>query len=374
MSPSKGSGACAAARPSFVVLLLLVLAANAELSGMQRDRPRDIADSIFRLVGSLGSQNGPQILTDIPSDRRAHWLEDLRRHRATNPRTSVANDIVAPLIELLESAQYFDACHPIGLSNRACYQAYLRAASSLPVSPSSLSNFALNLQNAIATELERKGQSMVTLRQRFQARGDSSTSELARAVRASIMHALEWSPRLFGDVAVSAPAVEVVDGPDLGSVAGYRQGSEGDGAVVELHESVWRVVSRAEGELIAYHEGVPGHHLQATRSGGRSAHPALMDLRWIGFEEGWALYAEFLSVEGGLASEAAQDRFLLRLYDIAGLVLAELYALEVGEVDRALEVLEDLGIPREQRLPTLHRFMREPGKNVAPFVGLVALK
>ena len=63
------------------------------------------------------------------------------------------------------------------------------------------------------------------------------------------------------------------------------------------------------GESTAYHEVVPGHHLQVNIADNRTGLPAVA--RFVsnsGFSEGWALYAERLSDELGLYSSAA-DRF-----------------------------------------------------------------
>src|SRR5690606_2663030 len=53
---------------------------------------------------------------------------------------------------------------------------------------------------------------------------------------------------------------------------------------------------------IAYHEAIPGHHLQLAIAAERSELPAFRRLSWghTAFVEGWALYTERLADEMGL--------------------------------------------------------------------------
>jgi uncharacterized protein (DUF885 family) len=57
-------------------------------------------------------------------------------------------------------------------------------------------------------------------------------------------------------------------------------------------------------ECVAFHEGVPGHHLQLSRIQMLDELPAMQRQRSLAvFSEGWALYAEQLSEETGLYSD-----------------------------------------------------------------------
>ena len=62
-------------------------------------------------------------------------------------------------------------------------------------------------------------------------------------------------------------------------------------------------------EVVAFHEAVPGHHLQLSRLQLLTGLPALQRQRSLAvFSEGWGLYAEQLAEEAGLY---ADDRGLL---------------------------------------------------------------
>ncbi|HEX2578286.1 MAG TPA: DUF885 domain-containing protein [Aquihabitans sp.] len=69
---------------------------------------------------------------------------------------------------------------------------------------------------------------------------------------------------------------------------------------VNLHEPTGK--GRAETASIAYHEAIPGHHLQLAIAAERTELPAFRRLSWghTAFVEGWALYTERLADEMGL--------------------------------------------------------------------------
>jgi uncharacterized protein (DUF885 family) len=69
---------------------------------------------------------------------------------------------------------------------------------------------------------------------------------------------------------------------------------------VNLHDPTER--GRAETASIAFHEAIPGHHLQLAIAAERTELPAFRRLSWghTAYVEGWALYTERLAEEMGL--------------------------------------------------------------------------
>jgi uncharacterized protein (DUF885 family) len=69
---------------------------------------------------------------------------------------------------------------------------------------------------------------------------------------------------------------------------------------VNLHDPAGK--GRAETASIAFHEAIPGHHLQLAIAAERTELPAFRRLSWghTAFVEGWALYTERLADEMGL--------------------------------------------------------------------------
>jgi uncharacterized protein (DUF885 family) len=100
--------------------------------------------------------------------------------------------------------------------------------------------------------------------------------------------------------------------------------------------------SRSTNETVAFHEGIPGHHLQTGIAVGmNNLHPLVREAFSSGFGEGWALYAERLADEMGLYSSP----------------LARMGLLE-SEAHRAARCLIDAGIhtrgwTRQQAIDTL---------------------
>ncbi len=63
----------------------------------------------------------------------------------------------------------------------------------------------------------------------------------------------------------------------------------------------WAEQTRGEAEIVAVHEGWPGHHLQiASAASIEGLHPVMRLLGSTAFIEGWARYAEMLAEEAGL--------------------------------------------------------------------------
>ncbi|GGM09060.1 DUF885 domain-containing protein [Nakamurella endophytica] len=90
-------------------------------------------------------------------------------------------------------------------------------------------------------------------------------------------------------------------------------------------------------EAVAFHEAVPGHHLQLARAQANTALPALLTQSLVTVHaEGWGLYTERLSGELGLYSDVRQE---------IGAVFAELHRAARLVVDTGIHAL---GWSREQ--------------------------
>jgi uncharacterized protein (DUF885 family) len=80
-------------------------------------------------------------------------------------------------------------------------------------------------------------------------------------------------------------------------------------------------------EATAYHEGVPGHHLQIAVQLELPLHPFHRSSSYTAFQEGWALYAERLGKEVGFYQDPASDLGRLR-----------------SELFRAIRLVVDTGV------------------------------
>ena len=96
------------------------------------------------------------------------------------------------------------------------------------------------------------------------------------------------------------PDVLAADAPAAYYTPPAPDGSRPGEYHVNLHDAAGR--SRAETASIAFHEAIPGHHLQLAIAAERTDLPAFRRLSWghTAFVEGWALYTERLADEMGL--------------------------------------------------------------------------
>jgi len=126
-------------------------------------------------------------------------------------------------------------------------------------------------------------------------------------------------------------------------------------------------------EVVAFHEAVPGHHLQLSRLQLLTDLPALQRQRSLPvFSEGWGLYAEQLAEEAGLYDG---DRALLGAIS-SSLMRAARLVVDTGlhafgwSRERALDyIAEHVPMPREVLAPEIDRYVVMPGQAVSYLTG-----
>ena len=139
----------------------------------------------------------------------------------------------------------------------------------------------------------------------------------------------------------NAVPADYTDGAPDGSRPGHINVNEWD----PEHRLVLNV------EAIAYHEGVPGHHLQLSLAQELTDQPSFRKYEdYTAFVEGWALYSERLGKEVGHYQDPYSD-----------------YGRLENEMWRAIRLVIDTGVhdmrwPREQMVEYFHRYtaMDEP--------------
>jgi uncharacterized protein (DUF885 family) len=135
---------------------------------------------------------------------------------------------------------------------------------------------------------------------------------------------------------------------------------------------------RAVAEGTAFHEGIPGHHLQIALAQERpEAHPLTRYLSFSGFSEGWALYAERVADEMGLYSSPVD-----RLGDLGEQALRAARLV----VDTGLHVLgwsrqqaidymaKHLVYPRAFIESEVDRYIADPGQATAYMIGRLEIE
>jgi uncharacterized protein (DUF885 family) len=126
-------------------------------------------------------------------------------------------------------------------------------------------------------------------------------------------------------------------------------------------------------EVVAFHEAVPGHHLQLSRLQLLTELPALQRQRSLAvFSEGWGLYAEQLAEETGLYTD---DRGLLGSISTS-LMRAARLVVDTGihafgwSREQALEFMAaHVPMPQEFLAAETDRYVVMPGQALAYLTG-----
>ncbi len=195
-----------------------------------------------------------------------------------------------------------------------CYRARLRFFTTLELDPRQVHELGLAQMSRIEAEMRTIGQrsfgtaDVPALLERL--RTDSqytfrSREEVIAAADSSIVRAKAAMPKWFGRL----PKAPVIVDP----CQAFEEASGCPGSYVPAAEDGSRPARyrinagdpthkpRASAEATAFHETIPGHHLQIALAQERpGAHPITRFFFNSGFVEGWALYAERVADEMGL--------------------------------------------------------------------------
>ena len=135
--------------------------------------------------------------------------------------------------------------------------------------------------------------------------------------------------------------------------------------------------SRVIGESTAFHEVVPGHHLQVNVANDRTELPsAVRFLLFSGFSEGWALYAERLADELGLYSGDA-DRFGMgsnfAWRAVRLLVDSGLHAFGMSREEAIELLLANTALSQDQAAAEIDRYIAWPGQASSYMLGYLEI-
>jgi uncharacterized protein (DUF885 family) len=197
-----------------------------------------------------------------------------------------------------------------------CYQAQVRSFTTVDVAPRALHELGLREMDAIDRELRPIAErsfgtgDLPALMDRL--RNDpqyllTDRAELIRTAEAAVARAKAAMPKWFGRLPKSDVLVDPCQPYEekSGCPNSYLPGTP-DGS----RPGRWRINAatappqpRAILEATAFHETIPGHHLQGAIAQEREgAHPITRYFGFSGYTEGWALYAEWLAMEMDLYS------------------------------------------------------------------------
>jgi uncharacterized protein (DUF885 family) len=253
---------------------------------------------------------------DWPAPELAAWRRDLMAS-LVGVRDAVRRYRDALEHDVLPHAR--DEDHPGLLSlpgGMACYRAKIRAYTTLALEPDELHRLGV-------AEVERAERELYTLAERVFGTRDPaairerlrtdpalfyhSPEEIVRHAEETIARTSAVLPRWFTTLPHARLVVREMDPVEAESNGTpFYQGANTDGTKpgeYRLNLTKPETRSRWDAENSAFHEALPGHHLQTSISQELRGVPAFLKHGGSdAFVEGWALYAERLADEMGLYS------------------------------------------------------------------------
>jgi uncharacterized protein (DUF885 family) len=195
-----------------------------------------------------------------------------------------------------------------------CYRTQIRAHTTLPATAAELHQLGLEEIAKVNAEMVQLGEKLFGARELptilQKLRSDpalyfTTEGEIEEKARAALAAAKAKIPAYFGVLPKTDCVVHRI--PEIEApfttIAYYREPNPDGTKPGEYMINVSSPTKRArfEAEVLAYHESIPGHHLQIALAMEQPAVPAFR--RFLGltaFVEGWALYVERLADEMGL--------------------------------------------------------------------------
>jgi uncharacterized protein (DUF885 family) len=260
-----------------------------------------------------------------------------------------------------------DQIHATGLAEITRIHAQMREI---------LASEGLPFEDPIATILELNTQPRF-----LYTDDDAGRSEILRDYQAIVDDAWERLPTLFGALPEAPVIVERVPVfKEAGSAGAYYTPPSFDGSRPGVFYANLRDVAEIQRfamRTLAFHEAVPGHHLQIAMAMETDALPWFRRvIPLTAFVEGWALYAERLALDAGFHETP---------YDQLGALSAEVFRAARLVVDTGIhakrwtraEAIEYLianaGLPRGDATAEVERYIVAPGQACAYKMGQLGI-
>jgi len=164
-----------------------------------------------------------------------------------------------------------------------------------------------------------------------------------------------------------------------GAAQHYRAGTP-DGSrpgIYYAHLSDMRSMSIPSLEVIAYHEGLPGHHMQVSIAQELEGVPTFRtQARFTAYSEGWGLYSELLAKEMGAYEDPYSDfgRLTTEIWRAIRLVVdTGLHAKGWSEEDARQYFYDNSPIPEGAVKSEVRRYLVNPGQATAYKIGMLKI-
>ncbi len=265
------------------------------------------------------------------------WTEELRKEFHVG-LTSVVRESVRPALirygqllqrEILPRARPQDRPGIVNvLDGSDSYRRLIRVHTSLDLSPDELHETGLREVSRINVEMEALGEKVFGMRNRKEIlsrlRSDHSLyfttrDEVAEKAESALARAKAAMPKWFGRLPkAGCEVVRMAEHEEKHStIAYYRQPALDGSRLGQYYINTFAPETRPryEAEALAYHESIPGHHLQLAIAQELEGIPEFRKNSGVtAYVEGWGLYSERLADEMGLYSSDL-DRIGILSYD-----------------------------------------------------------
>ena len=290
-----------------------------------------------QLDGVLAQPVGDWALMIPAKAEHAGWTAAQRERFRADLATALGESLEPALAryrdairkEILPAARPAEKAGLVNLPGGAeCYQKRIRVETSLDLSPRELHLIGLEQVRKIREELSDLGQKVMETSQveliQHRLRDDpkmqfKDAAEVEAAARDALARAKAAIPQWFGILPKADCEVKIMgmhEAPQS-TIAYYRNptmdGSRPGYYMLNTYKPETR--PRYEAQALAFHEAIPGHHLQVAIAMELTGIPEFRKHEGVtAYVEGWALYTERLADEMGLYSSDL-DRFGMLSYD-----------------------------------------------------------
>src|SRR5690242_16233477 len=335
-------------------------------------------------------ENSPVLSPKPPQDwaRTAAWEAKRRAAVADVVQPALARwaDTVRELLPQARSAEH------AGLKwlpdGDADYARAIRVYTTLPLWAEELHKTGLDHVAALEARAVELGKSLglsgrdEVLAAIRDSAGKIAPDEAVSAALAAVRRAEERAPEFFP--APLPPPCEVTPMPDVVALAGAaphytpprldggRPGTFWFNTLRPTAGTGWDI------DVVAFHEAVPGHHLQLSRLQLLSNLPALQRQRSLPvFSEGWGLYAEQLAEETGLYTDergllGAVSTALMRAVRLV--VDTGLHAFGWSREQAVRYAVEHVPMPPEFMAAEIDRYIVMPGQALCYLTGKLEIE
>ncbi len=367
--------------------------------------PRFVVEKVLReMRGFIGAPVEENILYTHFADAVA-GLQDVPEERAEEllaaVRSAIEGAVYAAYGELIA---YFEALEPSAIGNHgvwalpdgdAYYDHRLRVSTTTDLSADEIHALGLRevarIQAEMDATLREQGYTEGSVAERMTALGgesrflypntDAGREQILADFRVIIEEIDREMPAWF--ITLPKSAVEVVRVPEFrqeGAAGAYYTLPSLDGSRpgrFNVNLRNLKELPRYKMRTLAYHEAVPGHHLQTALQTELTGVPQFRRvLPFTAFSEGWGLYAERLAWEAGFQEDPFDNlgRLQDELFRAVRLVVdTGIHRMRWTREEAIAYMLDNSGLAETDVVAEIERYFVLPGQATAYKIGMIKI-